>query len=67
MGEHVYVLAGAKGCREWREAQVREEAVKEEAVEQPAPSDAVSSARTPCSVVVDGVRPHHLSTTLAPP
>ena len=67
VGEHVYVLAGAKGCREWREAQVREEVVKEEAVEQPAPSDAVSSARPLYSVVVDGVRLHHLSTTLAPP
>ena len=63
VGEHVYVLVGPRGGREWREAQVREAAVEEEAVKG---SDGVSSARPPCAVVVDGVRPHP-SATRSPP
>ena len=63
VGEHVYVLVGPRGGREWREAQVREAAVEEEAVKG---SDGVSSARPPCAVVVDGVRPHP-SATRTPP
>ena len=63
VGEHVYVLVGPRGGREWREAQVREAAVEEEAGKG---SDGVSSARPPCAVVVDGVRPHP-SATRSPP